>query len=105
MTHVRISLIFIIRLDIKMLKICSHFNIYEDICHAQNNFYYLLKKSYTRACTDLFLVKLKLITCLPNTQYNSIIININSKADLFISSSDNGNLLPFHFSFIEFVRY
>ena len=33
--HIRISLVFILLLDIKMLTIVLNFNIYEDICHAQ----------------------------------------------------------------------
>ena len=35
MIHIRISLVFILLLDIEMLTIVLNFNIYEDICHAQ----------------------------------------------------------------------
>ena len=35
MIHIRISLVFILLLDIEMLTIVPNFNIYEDICHAQ----------------------------------------------------------------------
>ena len=34
MIHIRISLVFILLLDIEMLTIVLNFNIYEDICHA-----------------------------------------------------------------------
>ena len=40
MIHIKILLVIILLLDIEMLTIVSNFNIYEDICHAQNTFHH-----------------------------------------------------------------